>query len=209
MIRVERSTEIPKKDQKIPSNFLFDEIGFRHKSAEAAAEAFADKNSFVYGRIAHPNTEALAQIYKQLEKGEDALILASGMAATTTVVLSLCQSDDCIISSSRIYGGTYTLFRDFLPGKNNINTKFVTEPQYLLSWQEAIESSSKLPKLLFLETPGNPSASTTHSGMSEKDRLEAGVTNGLIRISVEANKNFKKTTLKRFMQALDIFEQDS
>lgn len=157
MVRMERSSEIPKRGQKIPSGILYDEVGFRHESSEAAAEAFADKTfrCCVYGRIAHPNTNALAEVFRELEQGEDAVILSSGMAATTTIALALCQSGDRLVSSSRIYGGTYGLFNNFLPQKNNIETTFVTNPEDLSQWQKAIESA-RPPKIVFLETPGNP-----------------------------------------------------
>ncbi|MBI2596313.1 aminotransferase class I/II-fold pyridoxal phosphate-dependent enzyme [Candidatus Daviesbacteria bacterium] len=156
MQRLERITNIPKRYEKLPENTLYDVIGFRHENAEKAAEAFADKNSCVYGRIAHPNTNALAQIYRDLEGGEDAVILSSGMAATTTLVLALCTSGDYIVSSNRIYGGTYTLFEKFLPAKNNIYTEFVSEPDNFASWESVRDLHDKPPKLFFLETPGNP-----------------------------------------------------
>lgn len=78
MKRIERDTDIPKRHDKIPGDTLYDVVGFRHESATKAAEAFADKDSCVYGRIAHQNTNALAQIYKDLEGAEDGIIFSSG-----------------------------------------------------------------------------------------------------------------------------------
>ncbi len=157
MIRIERSSEIPKRGQRFPDNILYDEVGFRHESAEDAAVAFADKTfaTCVYGRIAHPNTNALAEVFRELEGGEDTIVVSSGMAATATLTLALCKSGDRIVSSSRIYGGTYGLFNTFLPEKNNIKTSFVNEPHDLSQWEKEIESGDP-PKMLFLETPGNP-----------------------------------------------------
>lgn len=55
-------------------------------------------------------------------------------------------------------------------------------------------------------TTGVHPASTTHSGMSEEARKAAGISDGLLRISADANKNFGLTTFKKFKQALDIYE---
>lgn len=158
MTRLEHSLEVPKRHENLPKDTLFDDIGFRHKSAEDAAKAFSDRSfeHCVYGRITHPNTNALAKIFAEIEGGEDALVFSSGMAATITLILALCKSGDSIISSSRIYGGTYGLFDKFLPAKNNILTRFINRPEDLRAWQQAIETSDPPAKLLFLETPGNP-----------------------------------------------------
>jgi len=58
----------------------------------------------------NPTNDAFEQRLAALEGGIGALATSSGQAAETLTVLTLCDTGDEIISSSALYGGTYTLF---------------------------------------------------------------------------------------------------
>lgn len=50
-----------------------------------------------------------------MEDSESAQVSASGMAAISSTLLQICESGTEIISAHTIYGGTYALFKNFLP----------------------------------------------------------------------------------------------
>ncbi|NLE53028.1 MAG: O-acetylhomoserine aminocarboxypropyltransferase/cysteine synthase, partial [Chloroflexi bacterium] len=86
-----------------------------------------------------------------LEGGIGALATSSGQAAETLTILSLCDSGDEIISSSALYGGTYTLFSQSLR-RLGITTRWVTDnkPE---SYEALINDKTRL---IYLEVIGNP-----------------------------------------------------
>ena len=63
----------------------------------------------------NPTTDVLEQRMADLEGGVGALAASSGHAAQTMVVLTLCAAGDHIVSSNRLYGGTYNQFNYTFP----------------------------------------------------------------------------------------------
>lgn len=105
----------------------------------------------VYTRLGNPTTEALEKRLALLEGGGSAIATASGMAAITTAALTILRAGDEILSSSSLFGGTYSLFRDTLP-QYGITAQFV-DPLDLDGVRKAITDRTRL---LFVETIGNP-----------------------------------------------------
>ena len=64
----------------------------------------------IYTRMMNPTNDVLEKRVAALEGGVAALTLASGMAAITAAIQTLAEAGDNIVSSSRLYGGTYNLF---------------------------------------------------------------------------------------------------
>ena len=56
----------------------------------------------------NPTTDVLEQRFAALEGGAAALALSSGTAAAFNTIINLAQQGDNIVSSSALYGGTYT-----------------------------------------------------------------------------------------------------
>ena len=102
-----------------------------------------------YGNV--PNAERVAKRIALLEGAESALVLASGMGATSCAMLALVRAGDHLVSSSWIYGGTRRLFTEDLPGMG-IEVTFVNplEPR---AWRKALKKNTRV---LFLESPVNP-----------------------------------------------------
>ena len=67
-------------------------------------------------------------------------------------ILNLANAGDHIVSSPRLYGGTYNLFHYTLP-KLGIETTFVDDPDDLDSWRAAVRPNTKA---FFAETISNP-----------------------------------------------------
>ena len=77
----------------------------------------------IYTRIMNPTSDVLEKRVAAMEGGIGALALASGSAATTYAIMTICEAGDNIISTSTLYGGTYTLFAHQLP-RFGVDVKF-------------------------------------------------------------------------------------
>lgn len=106
----------------------------------------------IYTRIMNPTQDVVEQRIAALEGGVAALFLASGQAAETFAILNLAAAGDHIVSSPRLYGGTYNLLHYTLP-KLGIETTFVEDPDDLDSWRAAVRPNTKA---FFAETISNP-----------------------------------------------------
>ncbi len=131
---------------------IFQSSTFAFENADHGAAIFAGEDSgYVYTRLGNPTQTALETEMAYLEKGEAALALASGMAAATTAVLTCCQRDEHIVSGDTLYGGTHQLFTQTLPRLGIEVTEVpATDPQ---NFADAI---TKQTRLIYLETPANP-----------------------------------------------------
>ena len=118
-----------------------------------ALEAYVrgEKEAYVYTRGENPTQEVASTKIALLEKGEAGCVFSSGMAAITTTILSLCSKGDEIISTTSLYGATYTFFETTLR-KFGIQTRFV-EPEEV---EKASDLISEKTKLFYFETPTNP-----------------------------------------------------
>ncbi len=106
---------------------------------------------FIYTRVGNPTQDVLEQRIAALEGGVGALAVASGQAATAFSILTLTNAGDNIVSSSDLYGGTYTLFNEELPLRG-VTTRFV-DGRDIDGFRQAIDDRTKA---IFLELIGNP-----------------------------------------------------
>jgi methionine-gamma-lyase len=106
---------------------------------------------FLYSRHWNPTNKYLSDALAKLEDSEAAIVTASGMSAISCAVLQICNTGDEIISSRTIYGGTYALFKNFLP-RLGIKVNFVNE-QDLSAIESAINSNTKI---IYCEAVSNP-----------------------------------------------------
>ena len=125
---------------------------FAYESAENLEDVFRGRAvGQVYTRLGNPTTEALEKRLALLEGGGAVIATASGMAAITTAVLTILRAGDEILSSSSLFGGTFSLFRDTL-SNFGITSCFV-DPLDLEAFRGAINARTRL---VFVETIGNP-----------------------------------------------------
>ena len=106
----------------------------------------------IYTRLMNPTTDVVEQRIAALEGGVAGLFLASGQAAETFAILNIAGAGDHIVSSPRLYGGTYNLFHYTLP-KLGIETTFVSDPDDLDSLSAAVRPNTKA---FYGETISNP-----------------------------------------------------
>jgi O-acetylhomoserine (thiol)-lyase len=131
---------------------IWQTTSYTFRDTDHAARLFAlEEFGNIYTRIMNPTTDVLEQRVAALEGGVAGLAFASGMGAISAALLTLCVAGDEIVSSSRLYGGTVTLFNDTL-SRMGIRTVWVDsdEPE---AFARAITERTKV---VFLETIGNP-----------------------------------------------------
>lgn len=132
---------------------LYLTTAYQFHDTEHAANLFGLKESgYIYSRIQNPSVTAFEERIASLEGGIGALALASGAAAITLAILNLAHAGDEIVSSVKLYGGTYNLFAATLP-KYGIQTHFV-DPNDPENFRNAITPKTKA---IYAEVIGNPS----------------------------------------------------
>jgi O-acetylhomoserine (thiol)-lyase len=129
------------------------------KSTEHAANLFALRElGNVYTRIMNPTTDVLEKRVALLEGGPElgGLGMSSGTSGIFNSVINVAQAGDNIVSARNLYGGTYTMFNDILPGLG-IQVKLVdsTDPR---NFAQAIDDKTRA---LFCETVSNPALEVT------------------------------------------------
>ena len=105
----------------------------------------------IYTRIMNPTTDVLEKRLAALEGGIAALCVASGMAAITYAIQTLCEAGDNIIATKTLYGGTYNLFAHTLP-RQGIEVRFIDPARP----EEIAALTDTRTRLVYAESIGNP-----------------------------------------------------
>lgn len=118
---------------------------------DGAARFAGEQAGYVYSRVGNPTTVLLEQRLADLEGGEAALVTASGMGATTSLMWTLLQPGDELIADKTLYGCTFGFFNHGL-AKFGVKVTHVdmTDPANL---ERAIGAATKV---VFFESPANP-----------------------------------------------------
>jgi O-acetylhomoserine (thiol)-lyase len=104
---------------------------------------------YSYTRLANPTISAFERRIAMLEGGMSAVACASGMAAVSMALLNILQSGDELIATSRLYGGTLSLFHDlahlgittrFSPNCDPASIRELITPRTKLIFTEAISN---------------------------------------------------------------------
>ncbi len=134
---------------------IYQTTSYQFRDTEHAANLFALREpGNIYTRIMNPTTDVLERRLADLEGGVGALAASSGHAAQTMAILTLCAAGDHIVSSSRLYGGTYNQFKYTLP-RIGIQVTLV-DPADPDGFARAIRPNTKI---IYGETLGNPDIS--------------------------------------------------
>jgi O-acetylhomoserine (thiol)-lyase len=131
---------------------IYQTTSYAFNSTEHAANLFALKEpGNIYTRIMNPTSDVFEQRMASLEGGVGALAVSSGHAAQAQAILTLCAAGDHIVSSTTLYGGTFTQFAYTFP-RLGIDVTFVdsSDPE---NFRKAIRPNTKI---LYGETLGNP-----------------------------------------------------
>ncbi|MFA4851724.1 MAG: aminotransferase class I/II-fold pyridoxal phosphate-dependent enzyme [Bacteroidales bacterium] len=132
---------------------LYQTVAYPFEDAREAAEiSRGDKPGFTYGRWDNPTVQVFEKRMAALENTEGAIAASSGMAAIFLLTHHLLNPGDEVVSSNRVYGGTFGLFDTGLK-KMGSKVNWVINPENSDAWAAAITPKTKF---LFVETPSNP-----------------------------------------------------
>jgi len=109
---------------------IYQTTSYQFQDTAHASRLFAlEELGNIYTRVQNPTQDALEQRIAALEGGAAALAVASGQTASAYAMLNLARAGDNIVSSTDLYGGTWTLFAQTLK-QFGIETRFVdpTDP---------------------------------------------------------------------------------
>jgi methionine-gamma-lyase len=130
-----------------------------------------EKPGYFYGRLGNPTQTALETAMAELEGGESALALASGMAAVSAAVFTVVKSGDHIVAPESMYSTT-TNFLKHIKENFGIATTFV-DASNAEEYAAAVRPETKL---FWLETPSNPLVTITDIPRVAEIAKAAGIT---------------------------------
>jgi cystathionine beta-lyase/cystathionine gamma-synthase len=101
------------------STFIFDSATDVERYQDGTLPAY------LYSRYENPTVVAAEDKIAAVDGAEASLVFASGMAATSTALISLLSAGDEVICGSAIYGGTFHLIEHLLP-RFGVHRRFVS-----------------------------------------------------------------------------------
>lgn len=119
-------------------------------STTYAQDGVGNHKGFEYARSNNPNRQMLERNIASLEEAAGACAFATGMAAISTLMLSLPHKSHIIVSAN-VYGGTYRVFAQVFE-KHGLEFSYVST-QDLNQVRDAFRDNTSL---VFIETPTNP-----------------------------------------------------
>jgi cystathionine gamma-synthase/methionine-gamma-lyase len=150
-----------------------------------------DGSNYIYSRLNHPNLDMVELRLAALDRGEDAAVFSSGMAAISAVTAQFLRPGDAVLHSRPIYGGVDSLL-------NNQLTAFGVRP---LGIDDALDEAAMTASaeaagkdgpigLIMLETPANPTAAIADIPLARRIAERIGVRQGGRRPLVTVDNTF-------------------
>ncbi|SCY63657.1 O-acetylhomoserine aminocarboxypropyltransferase/cysteine synthase family protein [Desulfoluna spongiiphila] len=130
---------------------VYQSASHRHPTAESLSDAFSGKGGHIYGRLSNPTNDALETKLSDLEQGQGALVMASGMAAVSNTCMALLRAGDEFVAGRSLFMSTWLLFTRILK-KYNITAR-LADPTDLGAMEAAITEKTRF---LYIESIGNP-----------------------------------------------------
>ena len=132
-------------------------------------EAVGVDKGYTYSRAGNPTVSALEHRLAALEAAEFATCFSTGLSATTALFLGLLKAGDRVVASDAVYGGTVRLLQQVLQ-------PFGIEAEFVDTSNEEIfaRALSKPTKLVFVETPANPTLKLTDISLAANLTRKAG-----------------------------------
>jgi O-acetylhomoserine (thiol)-lyase len=131
---------------------IYSTSSYLFRDTQHAADLFALKEAGnIYSRLGNPTCEVLEKRLAAMDGGAAGLAFASGQAAITASLLTLTHAGQNFISSTSLYGGTWTLFTQTL-AKLGVEVRFF-DP---LRPERIAELADRNTRCVYLETIGNP-----------------------------------------------------
>jgi methionine-gamma-lyase len=130
---------------------------FAFKNADHGAQCFSgESDGFIYTRLGNPTIIDLEKTVAELENGFGGIATSSGMAAVNTVYLGILEAGSHMIGHEALYGPSRAIMESLYP-KFHVESSFVDATD-IENVKSAIRPNTKL---IFLETPANPTIGIT------------------------------------------------
>jgi len=123
-----------------------------------------------YSRVSNPTVSELETVLGNLENALPAACFATGLAAETALFLAVLRQGDHVVCGASVYGGTTRLLRQLL-NEFGVEASFVdaTDAGEI---ELAIRPNTRL---IFVETPANPTLGLTDIEACARVAKDAGV----------------------------------
>lgn len=128
----------------------FDDVNDLVKVFQNKAKGYA------YSRQGNPTVTALEQKVTQMERGMATIAFSTGMAAITSIIMTLLKAGDHVVASSFLFGNTRSVFQTFMEIGIDVSFVDVTDVENVKA--ELTEKT----RLVFLETIANPGTQVAH-----------------------------------------------
>ena len=128
------------------------------------------EKGYSYSRSGNPTVTALEEKITALEGGVGSLCFATGMAATSCTIIGMVGTGDHIILSDVVYGGTHRVSTKVL-NRWGLECSFV-DTSDAANVKNAIRDNTKL---IFTETPANPTLKLTDIAAVSEVAKAAGI----------------------------------
>ncbi|HOI87118.1 MAG TPA: aminotransferase class I/II-fold pyridoxal phosphate-dependent enzyme [Lentimicrobium sp.] len=130
---------------------------FIFENADHGARCFSgEEDGYIYTRIGNPTIHALETLVADLEGGVSGIATSSGMAAVNTLYMALLSKGDHMVSSAAVYGPSRVVMEQHW-------SRFGVESTYVntANIDEIKAAFRPNTKLLYVETPANPTMDIT------------------------------------------------
>lgn len=146
-------TPFPRPDVHNALNFpVYDSVAFDFESSTDIEDAFNDRRkAHTYSRVTNPTVEYLEEKIRNITGSHGVVAMSSGMAAITSVFLSLVDPGENIVSSPRLFAHSHGLLEKTL-GRLGIECRFVN----MLDLAALDNTMDDRTRVVFFETVTNP-----------------------------------------------------
>jgi len=151
---------------------IYQSSTFAFESAEQGAARFAGREKgFIYTRLGNPTIRALEESLATLEGGFDASATASGMAAVSTIYTALLGQGAHVIGTASVYGPSRTILENEF-SRFGVSADFV-DTSDVHNIEKCLRPTTRL---LFIETPANPTLALTDLRACARLSRDRGIT---------------------------------
>lgn len=152
------------------SEALFLTSGYAYENAEEAEARFKGEiPGYQYSRYANPTVTMFEERMAMLESAPVAQATATGMAAVSAALLSALNAGDHIVAAKAMFGSCLNVVTEILPRFGVTHT--LVDGGDVAQWKAAIKPNTRM---LFLETPSNPTLSIVDLRAVAKVANDAG-----------------------------------
>jgi O-succinylhomoserine sulfhydrylase len=143
---------------------LFLTSGYAYEAPQEAEARFkGEAEGYTYTRYGNPTVAMFEARMAALEGAPCAIATASGMAAVSTTLLAGLRQGDHVVAAKAMFGACRTVIAEILP-RFGIDCTLVDGTD-IDQWQSAMTTATRM---LFLETPANPTLAIIDIGMVAK-----------------------------------------